>query len=97
MIAKVVRIYGGMPEDWLSAPYLHFICMWNQLQRIQMEEWTGMAIAYHDPKSLSKMGKDIPVEKPAQEEPLPQEESAKRKFYQGQAEKLMRLINGGGR
>jgi hypothetical protein len=59
MLARVIRFYGGMPEDWLSAPLFHFLAMWNQINAIERQEtqtmWRGMAIAFHKPSDLDKL------------------------------------------
>ena len=91
MIAKVIRFYGGMPEDWLSAPYLHFLAMWNNLHCLQVEEWTGAAIAYHSPKELGKMerGQEKAEAEPV---PIPEEPSAKKRFYRAERERLAMLL-----
>jgi hypothetical protein len=100
MLARVIRFYGGMPEDWLSAPFLHFAAMWNQLLKIEREEyaemWTGMAIAFHAPKSLPQVEKG--PEKPKQAgdpvpPPLPEGATARDRFFRSEAERLFQIVN----
>ncbi|MDR1206711.1 MAG: hypothetical protein LBL26_14725 [Peptococcaceae bacterium] len=105
MLARVIRFYGGLPEDWLASPYLHFLAMWGQLHVIEKEEyqamWSGMAVSYHEPKKLSALWKDDEkagkAEKAGPGEPVPEEKSAKKRFYHSEAMKLMRIVNGGAR
>ena len=100
MLARVIRFYGGMPEDWLSAPFLHFAVMWNQLFKVEREEyaemWTGMAIAFHNPKSLPEVEKG--PEKPKRvKEPalpaLPNDATARDRFFRSEAERLFQIVN----
>jgi hypothetical protein len=98
MLARVIRFYGGMPEDWLSAPFLHFAAMWDQLFTIEREEyselWTGFAVAFHAPKSLPKIEKGPKRPRPEKTPPpIPKNASERDKFFRSEAERLLRIVN----
>jgi hypothetical protein len=100
MLARVIRFYGGMPEDWLSAPFLHFSAMWNQLLVIEREDnselWRGLAVAFHAPKTLPKIErgpKKPSPEKTPELPPVPQNATARDRFFRSEAERLFQIVN----
>jgi hypothetical protein len=99
MLAQVIRFYGGMPEDWLSAPYLHFIAVWRQMGEVSKRElqilWNGMAWAYHNPARLGDIWKGGAPEENRRKEPVPEDEEERRRFFDAEAKRLFRIINGG--